>query len=983
MRNFKKRIAAFLTAVCMVLPLLPSMVVYAETDEGLTVNVIEKQPDVIKDEDLPVYTEPVYTPMFSLQNDMRGIYITPESDFPLIDPETGERLTEEAIAENVAAVLDNAELLKLNAVIINTSADNTYFSTDVNEGIEKSVIEYVINPAKERGMSVYLNFNIDRFMSSLSEAELGKRIDQFALGIRNFTIRYPVDGIIFDGYYAEKDSQSLSDYLDFGSGIGYSNWLSDNAAYVFSLAASAVHKSNNTVPVGISLSDVWANYTTAENGSETEADFEALTDGYADTVSYINNHYADFLILKTKGSIGDSTTPFNSITKWWDGIAAVSGSTLYVVHSNEKICTEATGWGSPDELVKQVIAASSLSSYGGSAYNSLQALVDDQMESTNALMLHYENKIDVEGLNSELEMTLPKSTTFKTEEPTVIFAGSFDPNFPVYYQGEEIKLNEAGRFYFQEDLDVGINTFKFQNKSKVITYTITRTVDVIKSIAPIDPEIFVDGESTVQISAIAYKGSAVSASVNGKSISLKESTSQTDAIDPNSGYALFTAYYTVPKGKIGAETDLGTISVYGKYQAKKGSFEKTMTGSRIYINALAPETQAFDGSILRVKSDNTITYRANTTSTAPTPDSVRLPAGTLDYYVRAVTLDGTKYYVTNSGKRLRASAVDVLENAPMGANPISVIAAGTAGGDTVIEFGLAKKIPYSLVFNGSSYGTGDNGNYYVESFDASSVSIIFDYVTSVSSAGDINFSGGSVFTSGKWDTYESNGLYKTRLTLGLSSRGAFRGFTATYNDSGNLVMSFNSVVRSLSGATIVIDPGHGYTGASEFDPGAVGHIKEQTANLAIAKYLESYLSNAGANVVRLRSESETYVTEQRASIARQYKPDLFVSVHCNAASGGSAFGTEVYYFTPYSQPLASKISAQIAGVLNNLHGGSGSNRGAKYNYFFVTQQQDFPSVLIETAFVTNYDEAMALADSAWQKRFAKAIMTGIENFLAG
>jgi N-acetylmuramoyl-L-alanine amidase len=982
MKSFKKRIAAFLTALCLVLPLLPSMVVYAETEEGLTVNVIEKQPDAAKDEELPVYTEPEYTPMFSLQKDMRGVYITPESDFPLIDPETGKRLTDEEIDANVAAVLDNAESLKLNAVIINTAADNTYFSTDVNEGIEKSVIEYVITPAKARGMSVYLNFNIDRFMSSLSEAELGTRIDEFALGIRNFTVRYPVDGIIFDGYYAKKDAQSLSDYLDYGSGIGYSNWLSDNAAYVFSLASSAVHKSNNTIPVGISLSDVWANFATSESGSETEADFEALTDGYADTVSYINKHYADFLILKTKGSISDSATPFNSITKWWDGIAAVNSSPLYVVHSNEKICTEAKGWGSPDELVKQVIAASALSSYGGSAYNSLPALVKDDMESTNALMMHYENRIDLEGLNSELEMTLPKSTTFKTEEPTVIFAGSFDPNFPVYYQGKEIQLNEAGRFYFTEDLDVGINTFKFQNKAKTITYTITRTVDVIKSVEPTDPEIYVDGESTVQISAIAYKGSAVSASVNGKSITLKESGSQTDAIDPNSNYALFTAYYTVPKGKIGAETDLGTISIYGKYQAKKGSFEKTMTGSRIYVNAVAPETQAFDGSILRVKNDNTITYRANTTSTAPTPDSVRLPAGTLDYYVRAVTLDGTKYYVTNSGKRLRASAVDVLENAPMGANPISVISAGISGGDTVLEFGLGKKIPYSLVLSGTSYGAGDNGNYYIDSFDATSVSIIFDYVTAVSS-GDISFPAGSVFTSGSWDTYETNGLYKTRLTLGLSSRGAFRGLSATYNSAGNLVMSFNSVVRSLSAATIVIDPGHGYTGASEFDPGAVGHIKEQTANLAIAKYLESYLSNAGANVVRLRTESETYVTEQRASVARQYKPDLFISIHCNAASGGSAFGTEVYYFTPYSQPLAAKISSQLAGVLNSLHGGTNANRGAKYNYFFVTQQQEFPSVLIETAFVTNYTEAMALADSDWQKRFAKAIMNGIENFLAG
>jgi uncharacterized lipoprotein YddW (UPF0748 family) len=363
MKTLKKRIAAFLTAMCLMMPLLPSTVVYAETEEGLTYTVIEKQPEVAVDAELPVFIEPEATPMFSFQNDMRGVYITPESDFSLINAETGEKLSDEEINANVNAVLDDAEALQLNSVIINTSADNIYYSTDVNEGIEKSVIEYIIAPAKERGMFVYLNFDIERFMSSLSERELNERIDEFTLGIRNLTVKYPVDGIIFDGYYAKQDSLSYSDYLGYGSGIGYSNWLSDNAAYVFSLAASAVHKSNNTVPVGISLSDVWANYSTSENGSETEADFEALTDGYADTVSYIENGYADFLLLRTEGSISDSDTPFEGITKWWDGIAALRSLPLYIVHANDKICTSAEGWGSPDELVKQVISATSLSSY--------------------------------------------------------------------------------------------------------------------------------------------------------------------------------------------------------------------------------------------------------------------------------------------------------------------------------------------------------------------------------------------------------------------------------------------------------------------------------------------------------------------------------------------------------------------------------------------------------------------------------------------
>ncbi|MDE5577557.1 MAG: N-acetylmuramoyl-L-alanine amidase, partial [Oscillospiraceae bacterium] len=94
-------------------------------------------------------------------------------------------------------------------------------------------------------------------------------------------------------------------------------------------------------------------------------------------------------------------------------------------------------------------------------------------------------------------------------------------------------------------------------------------------------------------------------------------------------------------------------------------------------------------------------------------------------------------------------------------------------------------------------------------------------------------------------------------------------------------------------------------------------------------------------------------------------------------------GGEAYYFTPFSQPLAKYISEALGDVLTQVHGSSsGANRGEKYNYFFVTQQQDFPSVLVETAFVTNYSEAMALADPAYQKKFASAIVSGMKKYFA-
>ncbi len=983
MKGKLARILCILLTFALIIPLAGD---YSSFIKGFSVGAEDgeyveiKQEDINRDEDLPEFTEPEYTAMFSFPSQMRGVYITPTVDFAV--PNEDGTITSEQIKAQVNDMLDSIEETQLNTVIINTYYKGKFFySTDINETVKKSIIEYAVEAAKERGLYVYLTFNINAALNSFENMDLQARIDNLALTVHTFTVKYPVDGIILNGYYSSKNTTSFDDYTKNGSGIGFENWLLDNGAYVFSLASDAVRKTNNTVPVGISIDDVWANYTTNENGSETEVDFEALTDGYADTLNYIKNGYADFIILRAVGSLSDSSQPFKSIVSWWDKYASESDVPLFINHINEQICTDAAGWSSPDELVKQVIAAQEYSSYGGSAFNSLSSLEENALESTTVLVKHFNDQVNLEGLNSELEMTLPTKTTFKTEEPNVIFAGSFDPNFSVYFQGKPIKLNEAGRFYFNEELDVGVNKFTFQSKAKVIVYKITRTINVLKNVSPADSTMRVEEQSTIMLSAIAYKGSTVTASINGKSIALRETDGETDGIDPNSSYTKYIGQYTAPEGKRGQDIDLGNVKFYGSYPTKTGNIEESRIGSRIIVNALAEIANDYSGNLLQVNNDNTMVYSAKTTNTEPTPDMARLPAGTLDYIVNTVTYGGTNYYLTLSGKRINTAAVSVLDNRPLGKNVMSVTSIAKDGTDTVIKLNIPQKIPFSISYDNQSYDSGDNGNYYVSGFTASSITITFDYVTSVS-AGTLSFPDSAVFTSGTWSTSNSGDLVKTRLTLNLRQQGIYSGVTTYYDNEDNLVFRFNGRRSDVSGATIVIDPGHGYTGKSAFDPGAVGHIKEQEANLAIAKLVASKLSDEGANVVRLKTESETYVTDQRAAIARQYSPDMFISIHCNSA-GESAKGAEAYYFTPFSQPLAKYVSAALGSYLsNNVDGGGGCDRGAKYNYFFVTQQQDFPSILVETAFVTNYDEAMALASSDGQNGFANAIVNGIKKYFA-
>ena len=292
------------------------------------------------------------------------------------------------------------------------------------------------------------------------------------------------------------------------------------------------------------------------------------------------------------------------------------------------------------------------------------------------------------------------------------------------------------------------------------------------------------------------------------------------------------------------------------------------------------------------------------------------------------------------------------------------------------------KTSFNIKLVGNNYYTGWDGDYNLSSFTATHVSITFENVTSVTKLP--SFENNMVFSDGTWDTVTEDNGTKFRLLLTLRQPGVYAGHGSYYNNDGDLMLTFGVPTNSLKGLTIVVDPGHGYgKSASSIDPGAVGEVVEQEVVLAISKKLTSALQDAGANVIRLKTESQFLLTKERPIYARGYGCDLYLSIHANKASG-SAKGTEVYYFTSYSQPLAASISSSIASYFtkNVYSDGADKNRGAKYSYYHVTLQQDFPSVLVEVGFVDHIEDAMAMSSSTHQKGIANAIVSGIKNYLS-
>ncbi|PHV07770.1 N-acetylmuramoyl-L-alanine amidase [Janthinobacterium sp. BJB412] len=226
------------------------------------------------------------------------------------------------------------------------------------------------------------------------------------------------------------------------------------------------------------------------------------------------------------------------------------------------------------------------------------------------------------------------------------------------------------------------------------------------------------------------------------------------------------------------------------------------------------------------------------------------------------------------------------------------------------------------------------------------------------------------------------------------------------------------MVRML---TIALDPGHGGE-----DPGASGKngSREKDIVLSIAKRLKAKLEEHPNMRVMLTRDGDYFVPlGTRVDKARKVQADLFVSIHADAFVEPSARGSSVFVLSEkgassgaarwlankenladaiggvnasgHDKQLASVLfdlstTAQIndslklgkavlgeIGGINRLHKGSVEQAG-----FAVLKAPDIPSILIETAFISNPEEEAKLLDNGYQDQIADAIVKGIRRYFA-
>jgi N-acetylmuramoyl-L-alanine amidase len=272
-----------------------------------------------------------------------------------------------------------------------------------------------------------------------------------------------------------------------------------------------------------------------------------------------------------------------------------------------------------------------------------------------------------------------------------------------------------------------------------------------------------------------------------------------------------------------------------------------------------------------------------------------------------------------------------------------------------------------------------------------------------------------------------------RVVLDLSEDVRPRSFTAgpngTYGDRLVIDLQRNGNLRAVKRASegytpgrdivIAVDPGHG-----GHDPGAIGkyRTREKDVALAISKQLAARIdAEKGMRAVLVRSGDYYVDHRRRTAIAHEHHADLFVSIHADAVSDRRVGGATVYALSlkgasdEEARLLAERENAAVrvggvslddkddvlASVLLDLsqnaalgaslevgksvigelsHVGNVRRHNVQQAGLLVLKSPDMPSILVETAYISNPAEERKLADRNEQGRLASAILAGIRDY---
>ena len=249
-----------------------------------------------------------------------------------------------------------------------------------------------------------------------------------------------------------------------------------------------------------------------------------------------------------------------------------------------------------------------------------------------------------------------------------------------------------------------------------------------------------------------------------------------------------------------------------------------------------------------------------------------------------------------------------------------------------------------------------------------------------------------------------------RLVVDLYKKG---------KSGAHVVKSVKSIEIKPRDVIVAIDAGHGGV-----DPGATGSsgTHEKDITLAVARELKRLIDKQDGMSAVLTRDSDFFIPlQERFQKARAAKADLFISIHADAYNSGDARGSSVWMLS--GRGATSEAARWLADRENRADLVGGVSLGSKDNTlaavlldlsqgatleasgvvaaqvfkslskigpthrsyvekanFVVLRSPDVPSILVETAFITNPSEERKLNNPAQREKLASAILDGVRNY---
>lgn len=255
-------------------------------------------------------------------------------------------------------------------------------------------------------------------------------------------------------------------------------------------------------------------------------------------------------------------------------------------------------------------------------------------------------------------------------------------------------------------------------------------------------------------------------------------------------------------------------------------------------------------------------------------------------------------------------------------------------------------------------------------------------------------------------------------TLGLAG-GALLPATQAYALEPVITAS-QAQPHRLRDVVVCIDPGHGGR-----DPGAIGHrgTYEKDVVLDMGHRLRRLVeAQTGMRPIMSRARDRYVSLEERVYYAQEHKADLFIAIHADASPYEQPHGSSVYVFTrngatsesarvlaesqnrlDRSTGLQAHHNSLLSQTLFDLESHAAIDQSLtfgrylknhithvdQYRYntvhrapFVVLAAPQFPSALVETAFISNLHQEMLLRSPYFRQRMAASLMAGIKGYLA-